>query len=243
MIMQCPRASLNPTLRLGRYVRARAAPARRSTAEPRRAGRRAASSPRSCAATRTRCRAGRRSGSPSRWPWRCGPACCWPTSPPAPWTSPFRPRSSTCCGAARRARHRRAVHLPRPGGGAGICADRVRHARGRGGRAGAGRPQSLRPPEHDVHAGADGRRAGLIARRRACEPAGLRGLASASATWTLSTASRWSVPAGPVGLGLIGESGSGKTTIGRRDRADAGRRRATVTFAGRDASGAGAAPS
>src|SRR6266571_4055413 len=50
-----------------------------------------------CTAGRTRCPAASSSGRPSRPPWSTSRRCCSPTSPPASWTRPPRPRCSARC--------------------------------------------------------------------------------------------------------------------------------------------------
>ncbi|GAB3907188.1 hypothetical protein GCM10027612_79820 [Microbispora bryophytorum subsp. camponoti] len=90
LVMQSPQAALNPTMRLGTLMRralarhgVKGADARERAEE---GSARCCSTPRSCAATPTRCPAARPSGSPSRWPSRSARRSCWPTSRPARWT-------------------------------------------------------------------------------------------------------------------------------------------------------------
>ena len=143
---------------------------------------------------------------------RCGPTCCSPTSRRARSTSPSRPRWSSCC---RRCATR-----------SGTAMLFISHdlAVGRGCPTGCvmreGRIVEQGPVRNDAAPAAPsvyqascsppcpGDRGG-----RRC----LRCAAWSSATGRCSpcTAYRSTVPAGPFGVGLIGESGSGKTTIAR----------------------------
>src|SRR6201999_3099959 len=136
--------------------------------------------------------------------------------------------------AGRRARHRGAVHLPRPRRGRAARGPGDDHARRRGGRAGAGRPRAAHA-QRRLHAGADrrgaGDREGAPVSLLACDGIDVR-FGDVHAVRGVSL----ELPEGPFGLGLIGESGSGKSTIARALLGLTPLAGGTVTFEGTDIS-------
>src|SRR5206468_1164235 len=125
-----------------------------------------------------------------------------------------------------------AVHLARPRGGRPTRRRGDDHARGRGGRAGAGRAPAARAVR-GLHARAHRRRAGdresAAVSLLACSGLDVR-FGDVHAVRDVS----FEIPEGPFGVGLIGESGSGKSTIARALLGLTPVNAGTVTFAGRD---------